>query len=151
MDIDPGLHPGVWVTAKQQLAILIQPDEWQVEALVSQNDLARIAVGDRARFYPEDDRLVALRGKVTEIEATRASQLPHPMLSSQHGGGIAVLPDADGMTPREAMFRVRIRLDQATDRIAVRRGSVTIDATPRSWLIDATKSVLVVFIREASF
>lgn len=151
MDVDSYLHPGVWVTSQQQLAIMVEPGTWQAEAFVSQTDLERIAVGDRARFYPEDERLFPLRGEVTEIEATRVASLPHPLLSSQHGGNIAVLPDAPGLTPREAVFRVRIRLEQAADRIAVRRGSVTIDAAPRSWLIEAIKSVLVVFIREASF
>lgn len=151
MDVDPNLHPGVWVTPQQPLAVMIQPGAWQVEAFVSQGDLARVAIGDRARFYPEDDRLFPLRGEVSEIEATRVAMLPHPLLSSQHGGNIAVLADAPGLTPRDAVFRVRIRLDQATDRIAVRRGSATIDAAPRSWLIEAAKSILVVLIREASF
>ena len=151
LDVDPHLSPGVWVTPQQQLAVMIQPGEWQAEAFLSQSDLARIAVGDRARFYPEDNRLFPLRGAVTSIEATRVTMLPHPLLSAKHGGNISVLPDAPGLMPRDAVFRVRIRLEQAADRIAVRRGSVTIDAAPRSWLIDAAKSVLVVFIREASF
>lgn len=151
MDVDPQLHPGVWVTPQQQLAVIVEPGEWQAEAFVSQADLARITVGDRARFYPEDNRLFPLRGQVTEIEATRMVVLPHPLLSSQHGGNIAVLPDGQGLTPRDAVFRVRIRLEQAADRIAVRRGNVRIDAAPRSWLVEVVKSVLVVFIREASF
>ncbi|MDP1611807.1 MAG: HlyD family efflux transporter periplasmic adaptor subunit [Sulfuritalea sp.] len=151
MDVDTQLHPGVWVTSQQLLAVMVQPNAWQVEAFVTQSDIPRIAVGDRARFYPEDDRLFPLRGEVTEIETTRVATLSHPLLSSRHGGNIAVLPDSAGLTPRDAIFRVRIRLDRASDRIAVRRGSVMIDAAPRSWLIEAAKSVLVVLIREASF
>lgn len=151
MDVDTQLHAGVWVTPQQQLAVMVQPDAWQVEAFVTQGDIRRIAPGDRVRFYPEDERLFPLRGAVTAIETTRVTSLSHPLLSSQHGGNIAVLPDAAGLTPRDAIFRVRIRLDHAAERIAVRRGSVTIDASPRSWLVEAAKSVLVVLIREASF
>lgn len=150
-DIDPQLRPGVWVTPQQPLAMMVQPDAWQVEAFVTQNDLARIAIGDRARFYPDDARLFPLRGDVVQIEATRLAALPHPLLSSRHGGNIPVLPDTSGLTPRDAVFRVRIQLRQAADRIAVRRGNVVIDAAPRSWLAEAATSVLAVLIREASF
>ncbi len=151
VDVDPQVQPGVWVPPQQALAGMIEPGEWQAEAFVGQSDLDRVAVGNRVLFYPEDERLFPVRGKVTSIEATRISMLPSHILSSRHDGSIAVLPDNSGLTPRDPLFRVRIDLDTALDRSIVRRGSVLIDARSRSWLIGTVEAIVAVLVREASF
>lgn len=150
-DIDPELRPGVWVSPHQSLAMVIAAEPWTVEAFVDQHDMNRIAAGHSARFYPQDETLFPLTGEVLEIDRNRVAVLPHPLLSTRHGGNLPVLQDANGLTPRDALYRVRIRLDHAPERMAVRRGKTLIEAAPRSWLVEAAKTVLVVLIREASF
>lgn len=150
-DLDQDLKRGVWVSPQQALGIVVAPDKWVVEAFVTQHDRPRIAAGDNVRFYPVDDSLFPLRGKVVEVDHQRLASLPHPLLSSRYGGSLAVLQDERGMTPRDSLYRVRIRLDEVPDRLAVRQGMVVVDATPLSWLVQVAKSVLVVLIREASF
>ena len=150
-DLDPEARPGVWVSPRQPLATVVAPETWTAEALVGQHDLPRLTAGDTVRFYPEDNPLFPLHGRIESIDGTRLAGLPHPMLSSRHGGSLAVLADAQGLTPRDALYRVRVRLEGHPDRLAVRRGTAVIDAAPRSWLVEAGKSLLVVLIREASF
>lgn len=150
-DLDQELKGGVWVSPLQVLGVVIAPDKWAVEAFVTQQDRPRIAAGDRVRFYPADDSLFPLRGRVIEVDHQRLVSLPHPLLSSRYGGSLAVLPDERGMTPRDSLYRVRIHLDEVPDRLAVRQGVVVVDAAPLSWFVQAAKSVLVVLIREASF
>lgn len=150
-DLDQELKGGVWVSPLQVLGVVIAPDKWAVEAFVTQQDRPRIAAGDSVRFYPADDSLFPLRGKVIEVDHQRLVSLPHPLLSSRYGGSLAVLPDERGMTPRDSLYRVRIHLDEVPDRLAVRQGVVVVDAAPLSWFVQAAKSVLVVLIREASF
>lgn len=151
LDADPALRSGVWVSPRQVLAIAVDPGTWQAEAFVRQNDLDRISVGNRTLFYPEDDRLFPVRGRVAAIDTTRVELLPHALLSSHHGGNIAVLTDNSGLTPRDALFRVHIDLDSRLDRLAIRRGSVLIDAKSRSWVLEAIQAAIAVMIREASF
>lgn len=150
-DIDPDLQPGVWVGPQQPLAVVLDGSAWVAEAFIGQHERDRVAVGNAVRFYPADDALHPLEGTVSEIDESRVAQLPHPLLSARHGGTIAVLQDAQGMTPRDPLYRVRIRLAAAPDRLAVRRGSVLIEATPRSLLADTARSLYAAAVREATF
>lgn len=151
LDLDPLVRPGVWMSPQQPLATLIDPKDWQAEALVGQSDLARISIGNHVLFYPEDNKLFPIRGTVSSIESARILSLSTPLLSSRHGGSVAVLPDSAGLTPRDPLFRVRIDLDGSIDRYAVRRGSVLIDARAQSWLISAFETIAAVLIRESGF
>jgi putative peptide zinc metalloprotease protein len=151
-DIDPELAPGVWVTPRQPLAILVDPSRWQAEAFVSQADLSRLKTGSQVRFHASGaDAVKALNGTVTGIESTRTVSLPHPMLSNRHGGPITVLQEGSGLAPRDALYRVRIRLDEpaATPRMLL--GQAVIEGESRSWLVEALKPAVVVLIREFGF
>jgi len=150
-DIDPELRPGVWVEPQQPLAYLVDPSSWQVEAYLRQNDIDRIEAGSRVRFYPQESPESPMTGAVLDIERTRTEHLPHPLLSAQHGGRIPVLPESQGLTPREALYRVRIQLDAPPAARRVLSGEAVIDGTPRSWLGEVVQAALVVLIREASF
>lgn len=150
-DLNPELHAGVWVASQQPLGTVVAPQAWNVEAFVAQRDLDRLTLGDEVKFYPEDDPLYPVPGTVVEIDRQRLPSLPQPMLSSRFGGPVAVLAEGNGLVPRDTLYRIRIRLAHAPDRLAVRRGSVHIEAAPRSWLIEAAKSVLIVLVREATF
>ena len=53
VDLSEELRPGTWVAANERLLAIIQPDRAQIEAYVSEADLARIGVGTSAQFHPE--------------------------------------------------------------------------------------------------
>lgn len=151
-DVDTQLAAGVWVSPQQPLAVLLSTRSWQAEAFVSQREVARLAAGAAVRFHPEGRAgLAPLTGRVLGIESTRTARLPHALLSATHGGAIPVLQDASGMTPRDALYRVRIALDQPPPLQQVLRGSASIESEARSWLLDAMKPVLIVLVRELGF
>lgn len=150
-DIDPELAPGVWVAPRQQLAMLVSPTDWQADLLVGQGEMTRIQTGNAVRFYPEGNRLFPIAGKITDIDRTRSQSLPHTLLSSQHGGSIPVLPDQKGLTPRDALYRVRVQLAAPPDELKMLRGQAVIESTPESWLVNVLKPILIVIIRELSF
>jgi putative peptide zinc metalloprotease protein len=150
-DVDPELATGIWVSPQQPLAILVSPDRWVAEVFVRQQDLIRLEVGDAVRFYPHTPGQTALLGKVSQIDGTRTGDLPHALLSSQHGGPIATLPQPPGLTPRDALYRVLVSLDTAPSGLQQLRGEAQIEGRPQSWLIEALKPVLIVLIRELSF
>jgi putative peptide zinc metalloprotease protein len=152
VDIDPEFAPGVWVTPRHPLATLVDPSRWQAEAFVSQADLSRLKNGSAVRFHADGaEGGATLHGTVVGIESTRTAALPQALLSARHGGPVAVLQDASGLTPRDALYRVRIRLDAPPATARVLRGQAVIEGEARSWLADVAKPMLVVLIRELSF
>jgi hypothetical protein len=121
------------------------------EAYVRQEDVARLLVGATVRFYPENRALSPLTGKVETIDATRTHQLPHPMLSVQYGGPVAVLAGANGLAPRDTLYRVRVVLDGPPPERQILRGTAVIRGAARSWLGEMFKPVLTLIIRELTF
>jgi putative peptide zinc metalloprotease protein len=150
-DLDPDLAAGVWVSPRQPLAMLVAPEKWQAELLIGQKDLERIEKNAPVRFYPEGGRLFPLAGTVVDIASARSTQLPHALLSSQHGGSVPVIPDQQGLTPRDALYRVRVLLSDVPPDLKILRGEAVIEGRPESWLIEALKPILIVLIRELSF
>ena len=155
-DIDETLQPGSWIAPGQPIAVLHDPDGWIVDAYVSQQDLARVAVGAAARFYRRQQPDAPLSGTVLAIDADRQQRFAHPMLAVDHGGRLAATRSPDGqLVPREALYRVRIRMDRAGDDIGrgwrEASGAVRIAAQPRSLLAGWGRHALSVLIRESGF
>jgi putative peptide zinc metalloprotease protein len=151
-EVDPELAPGVWVTPRQPLAVLVDPSRWQAEAYVAQRDLERLAPGAAVRFYPQGAHTgPALRGQVLDIGHSRTTALPQTLLATTHGGPIAVLPDAQGLTPRDTLYRVRIQLDESPPTLHVLRGQVHVEGQARSPLLEWLKPAAVLALREFSF
>jgi len=151
-EVDSELAPGVWVTPRQPLAVLVDPSRWQGEAFVAQRDLERLTPGAAVRFYPQGANPgPALLGRVLDVGHARTTALPQAGLSSAHGGPIAVLPDAQGLTPRDTLYRVRIQLDQPPPTLHVLRGHARIEGDARSPLVEWLKPAVMLLMRELSF
>jgi|APEBP8051073403_1049400.scaffolds.fasta_scaffold00761_5 putative peptide zinc metalloprotease protein len=150
LDTDRQQQAGTWIGTRTPLGILVDPQGWQVDAYVEQHDVDRLKNGAAAIFYPEHS-LDALRGKVIGIDTTRVSRIGHPILTTRHGGPIALAPHSEELTPAEPRFRVRIALDGPLPMPRETRGKVVIDGERRSPLAIATTGTLAVLIRESGF
>lgn len=155
-DIDEALRPGSWISPGQPIAILHDPGSWVIDAYLAQQDLGRIAVGAPVHFHRHQDATAALTGTVAAIDADRQQRFAHPMLAVDHGGRVPAIRKPDGqLLPREALYRVRIRVDAvpAAHGASWRQttGLVRIDAEPRSLLADWLRHALSVVIRESGF
>ena len=151
VDLDRELRPGGWVSANQPIAMVIDPQAWVVDAMVGQRDLDRLQVGTPARFYRRGDWEV-LEGKIVAIDSARAQRLPDPMLAADRGGRVPVLRGDDGReVPRDALYRVRIRIDGVPSQLRSGLGSVRIEGEARSLLGEALVSAAAVLVRESGF
>ncbi len=153
LDLDHDVQPGVWITANQAIGILIDPRSWIVDALVEQKSLELIKVGSAVRFYRRNRFEAPLSGDVVTIDSARAQVLPHAMLASDNGGRIAATKQTNGsLTPRDALYRVRIKLntDPQMHR-SVEIGAAIIDGGRRSFLADLWTNVLALAVRESGF
>ncbi len=159
VDIDPLLAAGSWVKSRQPLAMLIDPDSWVVDAFVEESDLALIEVGDKARVRIEMTPHQWVDGVVEAIDVSRINSLPSQALDAQHGGPIVTVDPPGGQVngqdigrvPKDALFRVRIRLeDRPVSRSAV-TARVVIEGDAHSLLTRAARRVVSVFVRESGF
>jgi len=149
-DVDPMLSTGVWVGVKNQLGVLIDPRTWVADVYIEQGQLARLRVGAEASFRPEK-RLTAIRAVVTDIDSTRSSRLSHPMLDAQHGGPIATQPGERQGQPVNALYRVRLALEEPLDVEHEALGRATLNGAPVSLLWEGVRQTLAVVIRESGF
>ncbi len=158
-DLDPQLAPGVWVQPRQPLGVVIDPSSWTIEAYVPEVDVARIRVGDKVRAFMGLRSLRAFDGKVQEIDTARTAILPHTLLDAKTGGPIVTLaPNADDRrerVPKDALYRVRITLDEAPFAQQINQqmmlASVTISGESRAWLPSVFSRMAAVLVRESGF
>ena len=103
--------------------------------------------------------LRAFDGKVQEVDTARTAVLPHPMLDAKSGGPLVTLaPNADdrrARVPKDAIYRVRITLDEAPFSQQTHQqmmlASVTISGESRAWLPSVFSRIAAVLVRESGF
>ena len=139
------------MASQTPLATLVDTSRWVAEAFIRQEDVERLPPGASIRFYPENQALAPLTGRVESVDATRTLQLPHPMLSVQYGGPVAVIARENSLAPRDTHYRVRVVLDGPPPERQLLRGTAVIRGTARSWLGEMFKPVLTLIIRELTF
>jgi putative peptide zinc metalloprotease protein len=153
VDRDRQIQAQTWVNANQAIAILIDPKQWIVDALVEQRDLENIKVGAKAKFFWRNTLDEPIAASVVAIDSTRAQALPDPMLAIDRGGRVPVLKTAanGAMVPRDALYRVRLKLEQPLNRSSTALGSVAIEGAERSLLSQWAIGLAAVFVRESGF
>jgi putative peptide zinc metalloprotease protein len=151
VDLSEELRPGTWVAANERLLAVIEPDRAQIEAYISEADLARIGVGTSAQFHPEAGWGKPSSAHVVRIERANARVLAEPYLASRFGGGVPVREMKGGeLVPESAVYRVMLEPDSAQDAPArVLRGHVVLSGAPESLAARAWRRVVAVAIRES--
>ena len=151
VDLSEELRPGEWVAANERLLAVLQPDRAQIEAYVSEADLARIGIGTRAQFHPENGWGEPSDAHVVRIERANARLLTEPYLASRFGGGIPVREmRSNELVPENAVYRVMLEPDgtqAAPERVL--RGHVMLSGAPESLAVRAWRRVVAVAIRES--
>jgi putative peptide zinc metalloprotease protein len=156
-DVDHGLAPGVWVKSREPMAVFIDLKQWVVDAYIAEKDLGRVKVGQAVRTRLHTGQLQWANGRIAAIDVARTTVLPTPLLDASHGGPLAVVSDharaslEKTQVLRDALFRVRVVLDEPlpTQRVSVVR--VRIDGHSESVLTGMVRKVVSVFIRESGF
>ena len=154
-DMDPQLAPGVWVQSRQPLAMVVDPSRWTVETYIAEADVARVRVGDKVRAFLGLRSLKAYTGLVQEVDTARTTVLPHAILDAKTGGSIVTLaPNAEDRrerVPKDAIYRVRISLDEAPPSQQMMLAHVNISGESRAWLPAVFSRVAAVAVRESGF
>jgi putative peptide zinc metalloprotease protein len=150
VDLDQGLHIGVWQSPDRALATLISTGQTRARGVIRDTDLARLQVNAVATFIPEDvgQRSVAMR--LTSIAAARDSKLPELALADVNGGSVETIDENGEQLARYGSFEVSLTSNQPAPHVA-QRGFVQIEATATSPFALAWRQVARVLVREQGF
>lgn len=150
MDVNPEWKAGQWINTREPIGVLVDPNQWLVDAYVKQDEVQRLTDGGRVRFYP-DGVPRAIDGTVILIGTTRISQLEQPALASRFGGPLNVAAQGEALVPNPALFHVLVKLDEAPPSLHETRGHLQIEGARRSWLGEGLTRLLAVALRESGF
>ncbi|MEN8205459.1 MAG: site-2 protease family protein [Pseudomonadota bacterium] len=153
VEITDALTPGRWVNESLQLALVVNPENLQVEAYFTEDKIGQIRPGASGLFYPETILYPPFPVHVDSIGHAAITALDNPFQSSIYGGDIASQEQADGtLLPNHSIYSVKLAPGKVVDTInQVQRGEVRIAGDPRSIIGRLWQSVAAVVIRESGF
>lgn len=152
-DLTDSLTAGRWINQKVPIAYLVDDRQAEIESFVPVDELAYVEVGQPARFIPLDLTRPSVEAHVSQVAEVDEREFLVPYLASLYGGDIPVRKDDKGrLKPEVSVYRVRLRLDDATthpDQILP--GHVQIEGQPSSIAKRAWDQVAATLIRESGF
>lgn len=120
-DLAPDMQPGTWLSAREPLARLVADQGQTVVAYLDEDDVARIAVGDTARFYSDGAPGPVIRLEVAGIDADASRTLAEAPLAALFGGSVAAREKNGQLHPERPVYRVTLK------------AAATTAATPQAW------------------
>jgi putative peptide zinc metalloprotease protein len=153
VDQADSLDPGRWINEKLAVAYVVNPERSSVAALASVEDLSLLALGQEARFIPNDVMQPSRQARVAEIRDADEQDFSVPYLASIYGGDVPARKDARGRVQAEqSVYRVELEmLDQTEPVRQTITGQVHIAGKPESLLGRAWDRLVAVVIRESGF
>lgn len=147
------LAPGRWINEKLPLAYLLNPQKAVVVGLVPVEDIKHLAVGQEARFIPNDLTRAAYQARITEIREWDEQDFSMPYLASIYGGSVPVRKDARGrLRAEQSVYRVELEVvDQLEVLDQAVAGQVHIASEPQSLFSRMWERIVAVMIRESGF
>lgn len=108
-DLGPDLRPGVWLTQREPIARLIADQGQTAITYLDEDQVAQVAIGDRAMFYSESPGGPTVALEVSGIDTDATRTLPEPVLTTQFGGSIVAREKGGQIYPERPVYRVILR------------------------------------------
>lgn len=150
-DTDAMLRPGSWVRPQDAIGTLVNPSAWVAEAWISESDVQHLPVGAEGMFYADNAVDPPMVVTVRQVDTVRASTLPVPAMSAEHGGPIATTGQPEAPVPRETLYLARLEVHGTPKQIRWSRGRIVVEGKRRSQLWSAVNYAAAVLVRESGF
>ncbi len=151
VDMAKALHPGRWINEALPLGLIVAEGRPRIRAYVTEKDLARITVGQTARFIPDDPSRLVEEVKVSAIARVNAQKLEEPYLASLLGGDLPARITKEGeLIPTQGIYRVDLETAAPVPEQVV-RGIVKLEAERQAIVGRLWRHAAAVFIRESGF
>ncbi len=109
VDLNPDLHPGRWISPRDQIAVVAVDAPIVARGYVAESDLWRVAEGAVGVLIPEQPQRRSLRVRIDQIATAGTSQVEIADLASTNSGRIAVNPDEKRrLVPATAQYMVNM-------------------------------------------
>jgi putative peptide zinc metalloprotease protein len=148
------LAPGTWLPRGEHLFDVVGPSGLKGDAFVDENDVTRVATGDRAMFVASLTELRPITCKVQAVDKVNVSTLDEPSVASVYGGPIPAEQDprTHQLVPLQATWQVRIGgCENGRTLSRELEGTVTLGAGRESYAGRAIRALIAVVQREAGF
>jgi len=148
---------GAWINPSLALAVLVNREQTQITAYVTEQMIGRLELKDTVRVYLDDTQLTTFNARITDIEQYNSQQLPERehALASIFGGEIAVRidPRTQALIPEQAIYRLQLQAETALPPIEhVQVANVRLNLKEEESIVSSLwKSVVAVLIRESGF
>lgn len=145
-DLSRDFHPGRWIGGSEVIAYLVTPNDYDVQAYVSEDDVWRLKPGAQGTFVASDAAGPSRAAKLIEISSSAVERLEQPVLASINGGPVAVDKAGETLKPREALYRIRMVAEKGaigsdSRQIQLVPGTVEIRTEGRSLAIKAFSAI----------
>lgn len=153
VDRADSLHSGRWIDQKLAVAYIVDPKRALIAALAPVEDLSVLAIGQDARFIPDDLTRPARLARVVEIRDVDERDFSVPYLASIYGGAVPARKDAQGLVQAEqSVYRVELEVLDAPGPIdQTVTGQIHVAGKSQSLIARAWDRVAAVMIRESGF
>lgn len=150
-DVPDYLALGDWLEKKELLG-RIASDEFKVEAFVSEYDVGRLEVGDKAVFYPKHVGMSPIHLKVKAISQTNVQTMPFLELTVPYGGNIEMEKEGNQEYVKQSLFKVTlVPVDEYAKLQQLLTGEVVIKGDYQSPISHIAAKTYALFLREFSF
>ena len=149
-DLNPSLYPGRWVNAKEPLAHVVGQTGEMIHAFATEEQHARLFMGNEGWFYPDDWMRPARRGWIRDLRQVDEAQVVVPYVASIYSGSIPVRQDEQGALHAEhSVYRVELNVEDDLLRgNQVIRGVVRVEGMGESVFGRLWTRALSILIRE---
>lgn len=152
-DVDPDMRVGDPVAHRELLGRLVADGGRRVVTYVDDDEIERIAPGDRALFMSQGLAGPNVRLTVSGIDRDASRSLGEPELASIFGGHVVVREIDGQLYPERAAYRVELVASDSDDMIPAQswRGTVTIAGTWQAPGMRFLRHAFAVMWREVGF
>jgi len=152
-DLGSDLRPGRWINEKLLLSRVVSDASPMVKAYLDETGLARVTVGAKGRFYPDNPDLDPQPVSVTHISDVNVRELDDLYLASVYGGPIGVRSGANGeLLTVDSLYRVSLESPrQQMSLTHPQKGTVRLAADAQSLLYRLWLQTGMLLVRESGF
>jgi putative peptide zinc metalloprotease protein len=151
--MDPDLHEGQWLSAKEPIALLINSERLVVETYLDEAAVKRIELGGRGLFIVDSGAGPALQLRVANIDEDASRVLSNGALSVQAGGHILTRPRGEQLVPEHSMYRVSLEVESPAAGLEGTswRGHVVIHGSWEAPVRQYLRNLVTLAVREFGF
>ena len=144
-----------WISKNDKLFSIVNLDQHQVVAFVSENDLYKINKTMQAQFKPNNDEFLYIDLNLSSIDMSAIEYLPYLSLASVYGGSIPVrsLDDQNKLyKPEKAQYKITFIPENPMNSLQWRTpGKVKLLTNNHSFFSAIYNKISRILIRESGF